>query len=260
MKRGKPSNWASAVALMLLFLTVPAAAEAPSGKLSARPQTHTAASPAGIIALGNGAFAYRPANAAPGPLPLLVLLHGSDGKARQFLKLFRPFADRHGYALVALQSADWDWDIGAAVAAAMRAGKAGKVAPEFGRDPARIDAVLQAYFATNAVDPRRVALVGFSDGAAYALSLGLANPELFPAVVAMSPGFVRLPPAFGAGQRVFIAHGRGDRVIPFATGQQMAEVLGRTSLTVRFHAFDGDHVISRAVIDAGLVFAFEGKP
>lgn len=258
MARGKLSDWVIAAAL--LGLAAPASAEAPSGKLAARPQAVAKAAPAGITALRNGAFAYRPATAAPGPLPLLVLLHGSDGKARQLLKLFKPLADADGYALLALQSADCDWDIGTAVADQMRAGKAGKLAPEFGVDPARIDAVLQAYFAANTVDPRRVALVGFSDGAAYALSLGLANPELFPAVVAMSPGFVKLPPAFGTGQRVFIAHGRGDRVIPFATGRQMAEVLATTSLAVRFNAFDGDHVISRKALDAGLAFALDGKP
>ncbi|WP_310467658.1 hypothetical protein [Sphingomonas sp.] len=244
-----------AMAAVLLALPAPGPA-APSGKLAARPSAGVTAAPPGIARLINGAVAYRPATARPGPLPLLVLLHGSDGKARRFLDLFRPLADAEGYALLALQSAAWDWDIGAAVAEQMRRGTAGKVAPDFGRDPARIDAVLAQYFAANAVD--RIVLVGFSDGAAYALSLGLANPELFPAVVALSPGFVKLPPEFGPGQRVFIAHGRSDRVLPFATGRQLAEVLARTSLSVRFHPFDGDHVISRAALDAGLAFALDG--
>ena len=42
-----------------------------------------------------------------------------------------------------------------------------------------------------AVDPSRVAVGGFSDGASYALSLGLTNGDLFTHVLAFSPGFRR---------------------------------------------------------------------
>jgi poly(3-hydroxybutyrate) depolymerase len=43
------------------------------------------------------------------------------------------------------------------------------------------------------VDPQRICVSGFSDGASYALSLGLANGDLFTHVAAFSPGFMRPP-------------------------------------------------------------------
>jgi len=51
-----------------------------------------------------------------------------------------------------------------------------------------------------AADPARVTLGGFSDGATYALSIGLANGDLFPQVIGCSPGFIAQapPPAIAA--------------------------------------------------------------
>ncbi len=39
------------------------------------------------------------------------------------------------------------------------------------------------------VDTTRIALGGFSNGASYALSLGVYNGDLFSALLAFSPGF-----------------------------------------------------------------------
>ncbi len=51
---------------------------------------------------------------------------------------------------------------------------------------------------------------GFSDGASYALSLGVPNGDLFTHIVAFSPGFMRLPdqePA-GGGRKPKVPVGR----------------------------------------------------
>ena len=58
-----------------------------------------------------------------------------------------------------------------------------------------------------------VTVCGFSDGASYALSIGLANGDLFGHVLAWSPGFVA-PPEFVGRPRVFVSHGTDDRVLP----------------------------------------------
>jgi predicted esterase len=136
----------------------------------------------------------------------------------------------------------------------------GKAVPRFGPDVRRIDAALREFFARTSVDPRRIVLVGFSDGAAYALSLGLANPDLFPGVVAFAPGFIKLPDRLQPGQRIFIAHGSKDSVIPFETGRRIAEVLSTSELAVRFRAFDGGHAISRGALDAAVPFALGETP
>jgi hypothetical protein len=54
---------------------------------------------------------------------------------------------------------------------------------------------------------------GLSDGASYALSLGLLNGDLFTHVIAFSPGFVAKGTRRGNPQ-VFVSHGLRDQVLP----------------------------------------------
>jgi predicted esterase len=64
-----------------------------------------------------------------------------------------------------------------------------------------------------AIDPARVAIGGFSDGASYALSLGLTNGDLFSHVLAFSPGFMA-PAGQEGSPRIFVSHGTRDAVLP----------------------------------------------
>ncbi|WIA22146.1 hypothetical protein OEZ85_004482 [Tetradesmus obliquus] len=63
----------------------------------------------------------------------------------------------------------------------------------FGPDVAHINSSLQYVFERYSVDPSRLGLAGFSDGASYALSLGLPNGDLFSHIICFSPGFMRPP-------------------------------------------------------------------
>lgn len=67
----------------------------------------------------------------------------------------------------------------------------------FGPDVEFLDAALAAVFSTCVVDTSRLCLAGFSDGATYALSLGLANGDLFTHLAAFSPGYVDPPTQVG---------------------------------------------------------------
>ena len=62
------------------------------------------------------------------------------------------------------------------------------------------------------VERSRVALAGVSDGASYALSLGIGNGDIFSHLMAFSPGFV-LPSRVRGKPRVFISHGIRDEVM-----------------------------------------------
>lgn len=44
------------------------------------------------------------------------------------------------------------------------------------------------------IDPQRQVLIGYSDGASYALSLALSNPRVFDAALCWAAGFVMLDP------------------------------------------------------------------
>jgi phospholipase/carboxylesterase len=58
-----------------------------------------------------------------------------------------------------------------------------------------------------------MAIGSFSDGASYALSLGITKGDLFTHVLAFSPGFVS-PAGRRGSPRVFVSHGARDRVLP----------------------------------------------
>ena len=61
------------------------------------------------------------------------------------------------------------------------------------------------------IDRRRIAVGGFSDGATYALTLGVSNGDLFPAVIAFSPGGIVARRAAGRAALLRLARHPGQR-------------------------------------------------
>ena len=97
------------------------------------------------------------------------------------------------------------------------------------------------------VDLTRLAVGGFSDGASYAISLGLTNGDLFSHVLAFSPGFAA--PARRRGRpRLFISHGTRDRVLPIdACSRRLVPELRQAGYQVRYREFQGGHAIPAAI-------------
>jgi phospholipase/carboxylesterase len=135
---------------------------------------------------------------------------------------------------------------------------AGGDEPWRGADAHRIDQSLADLFGRAAIDPSRVALLGFSDGASYGLSLGVSNPQLFTTVIALSPGMLAPPQRIDRKQRVFIAHGRQDPVLSFAASRDIADSLGRGGANIRFRPFEGGHQIDPEALTEALQWAFPG--
>ena len=209
---------------------------AEQGRLLARPaQPQAAAGPAprGLQALGlsadRDALLYVPAGyQADRPAPLAVMLHGAGGTAAQGLSLLRGLADAAGLILLAPRSKQGTWDV---------------VMGGYGADVELIDLALARAFARCAVDARRLAVGGFSDGASYALSLGLTNGDLFTHVLAFSPGFAA--PADAVGRpRCYVSHGTRDAVLPVERcSRRIVPALERAGYPVRYHEFDGPHTV-----------------
>jgi phospholipase/carboxylesterase len=163
------------------------------------------------------------------PAPLAVALHGAGGNAVSGLRPLRRFADTAGLLLLAPASRGPTWDV--------------VYAGQYGPDVAFIDRALLRVFDRYAVDPARVAVSGFSDGATYALSLGLANGDLFKRVVAFSPGFVA-PAARHGKPYLFIAHGTNDRVLLIDhASRRLVPELRSAGYSVRYREFKGDHTV-----------------
>lgn len=206
---------------------------ATEGRLAARPRTPTRIAAPGVHALGldegHDALLYVPeGHGADRPAPLVLVLHGAGGSATRGLALLRDLADDAGLVLLAPASRQRTWDV---------------VLGGFGPDVALVDAALDATFQRCAVDRRRLAVSGFSDGASYALSLGLANGDLFTHVVAFSPGFVASGRRVGR-PRCYVSHGTRDAVLPIdRCSRRIVPMLQRTGYAVRYREFDGPHAV-----------------
>jgi phospholipase/carboxylesterase len=213
------------------------------GRLHARPRPGSQTSRTGRIMLGvesyRDAILYVPNNASQSPLPLLVMLHGATQSADDMFWYLGSTPDEAGVAVLAPNSRDTTWD-------AITSGGA------FSEDVENLDHTLERAFEIAAIDPARVSLGGFSDGATYALSLGLINGDFFHSIVAFSPGFVIGQQRHGQ-PRIFISHGTHDHILPIARcGRRIAADLKAAGYDVTFHEFDGDHEIPHDVAREGL--------
>ena len=204
------------------------------GRLRARPGKVTGAAPVGLQPLMLGAsrdsylyvpVGYRTQRSAP----LVLLLHGAGGHARKGLELLRSLADATGLILLAPASREHTWDL--------------LVGRRYGPDATLIDRALEHTFSRYAVDPARLAIGGFSDGASYALSLGITNGDLFTHVIAFSPGFMA-PAGHTGSPRVFVSHGTRDGVLPIdRCSRRIVPELERGGYDVLYREFDGGHTI-----------------
>ena len=68
------------------------------------------------------------------------------------------------------------------------------------------------------VDRTRMAIAGHSDGASYALSLGLGTGDTFGQIMAFSPGVMQ-PAEVHGKPKIFISHGLSDPIMPIDVDQ-----------------------------------------
>lgn len=161
------------------------------------------------------------------------MLHGAGAPATQGLSLLQPYADAHNIILIAPAARAYSWDIIASDA--------------FGPDAIYLDQALALAFDTYAIDHQQLAIGGFSDGASYALCLGLTNGDLFTHVIAFSPGFAYTLQTRGK-PAVFISHGVDDPVLPIAPcSRRIASQLRRQGVALKYTEFAGGHEIPAAI-------------
>jgi phospholipase/carboxylesterase len=222
------------------------------GRLTARPLgLRTTWSP-GTHPLGlenaRDAVLHVPANAGEAPLPLIVLLHGAGGSGEPFLRRLRATAEAAGLAILAPDSRGRTWDaIQAEHQSLIDVVTSQRHFSGFGPDVLFLDRALERVFRKVAVDPERITLGGFSDGATYALSLGLINGDLFRRIVAFSPGFVVGGEARGRPE-IFVSHGRADSILPIdRCSRRIVGDLRKRGYAIAFREFDGGHDVPEVI-------------
>ena len=207
----------------------------PAGpRLTARPATPTGTitvgeQPLGLSTEGRDGLLYVPAGyVANKPAPLVLMLHGATGSARGALRPFRALADEAGVVLLAPESRGGTWDA---------------IRGDYGIDIAFIDRALKSVFERVAIDPARLTIEGFSDGATYAIGVGITNGDLFQRVIAFSPGFI-LPVDPHAKPKMFISHGTQDQILPIdQCSRRIVPELQRARYEVQYREFDGPHTV-----------------
>lgn len=203
------------------------------GRLTARPGEVINVQASGLIELKLESkcdgFIYVPAGYdVRKSAPLILMLHGAGGSAQHALPLLRSLADEAGTILLAPDSRRQTWDI---------------IEGGYGPDVDFIDRVLEQTFIRYAVDTKHIAIAGFSDGASYALSLGVTNGDLFTHVIAFSPGFMVSSSRHGQPS-LFISHGTEDRVLPIEVcSRKIVPQAKKVGYGVLYREFNGPHTV-----------------
>jgi phospholipase/carboxylesterase len=148
-------------------------------------------------------------------------------------------AENLGILVLAPESRGGTWDV---------------IGGDFGPDVAFITRALEHTFARCAVDRRRLAIGGFSDGATYGLSLGVDNGGLFTHVLAFSPGFIVTRRPQGR-PRIFVSHGKQDQILPIAsTSRKLVPALEEAGYPVTYREFDGPHTVPPPIAHEAFVW------
>jgi phospholipase/carboxylesterase len=190
------------------------------------------------LAAGKDGLLYVPRSYRPNqPMPLIVLLHGAGGTAGNWFGSYGERAESLGIIMLAPESRGQTWDA---------------IQSTFGRDVMFIDSALRYTFECCAIDPGHIALAGFSDGASYAISLGLPNGDLFSHVIAYSPGFTREQTPNGR-PRIFVSHGTNDGLLPIAsTSRAIVPALRARGYSVDYTEFSGGHEVPAGITTQAL--------
>jgi phospholipase/carboxylesterase len=187
----------------------------------------------GLAAGDRDGLLYVPAKATSGTaVPLLVMLHGAGGSGASVDYTF-PLADEFGVIVVAPDSRDWTWD-------ALIGG--------FGPDLAFIGTAFRNVAGRFNIDRQHVALAGHSDGASYALSLGIGFGDVFTHLMAFSPGVMQ-PVEVHGKPKIFISHGTSDAVMPIdETSRRFVPRLRALDYDVTYREYDGRHGVPVPIV------------
>ena len=229
----------TAAIIFLLSVSCTAAPASKTARITARPSKSATGCTPGLrplgLASGRDGQIFVPDSAASAKrLRLVVFLHGATQDSQLAIDTLRNDAEREGFLLLAPESRGVTWDA---------------IRGDFGPDVEFLNRALEHVFRLCPVDSGHITVAGFSDGATYALSLGIANGDVFSRVVAFSPGFI-VSAGVNGKPWIFITHGTRDRILPIdQTSRRIVEGLQAGGYNVVYREFDGPHAMSRKLIE-----------
>ncbi len=116
-------------------------------------------------------------------------------------------------------------------------------------------------------DPKRVYLMGFSQGAIMSASVALTRPELVAGAVLMSGRILpEIQPQIAsneelAGLPILVVHGTADMVLPISHGRANRQLLSSLPVELTYHEYPMGHEVSQeslAVVTSWLSGQLDG--
>lgn len=190
------------------------------------------------LGVGRDGTLYVPASYSPDKaMPLLVALHGAGGSS-SYWKSYHYRAEERDMIVLAIDSRLRTWDL---------------ILGGYGDDLQFLDRALKHVFLRCNIDPEHIALCGYSDGATYALSLGISNGDLFSHLIGYSPGYVvSLDPIVGKPS-IYISHGTRDSVLPVqGSRNDIVPTFKNDGYDVTYNEFDGGHGVPASISEVAL--------
>ncbi|MFC7203453.1 alpha/beta hydrolase [Haloferax namakaokahaiae] len=191
----------------------------------------------------------EPKTETEGPAPAVVLLHGRGSNEQDLLQIAQQLPDT--LHVVSFRAPDtlhggYTW-----YELDLSEGGLHKSQPhddQFERSRELVRESIAGAIEAYDIDPDRIGLLGFSQGAITSLSLLLDDPEDYAWVVALhgylAESHFDLEPAGVAGKPVFIAAGSMDQVIPSFRAERAAERLSELGADVTFQTYGAPHGVS----------------
>jgi phospholipase/carboxylesterase len=178
------------------------------------------------------------------PMPVAMMLHGlaGSGQAGRYAAL----AEEFGIIIISPESRGLTW---------------GNEIPGYDDDVRYLGAAYRYVRSILDVDRSHVALGGVSDGASYALSMGLCYGNTFNHIMVFSAGLM-VPFEKDGKPRIFLAHGVKDPQMPIdLTARKFVPKLKAEGYDVTYREYDGGHGAPAAVVREGFEwFVADLKP
>lgn len=193
---------------------------------------------------------YEPADA--GPHPTIVALHGWGASAFDLLGL-APYLAGGQFQMICPQG---PLEVPLGVEGAVGYGwfPLSAVQPALAEpieDAAqRVERFLDAAIARYAIDPRKLVLLGFSQGGVLAYRVALASPRRFAGLAALSSWLAphlleKLPAADGRDELpTLVQHGSADEIIAVARARASIEALRTLRVPATYREYEMGHEIN----------------
>lgn len=193
-------------------------------------------SPLGLSDDGRDGVLYVPKSYTPDvAMPVLMMLHGLSGTAQSVRYTF-PIAEDLGVIVIAPESRAQTW---------------GQSIPGFDADVRYLGAAYRYVSQVLNVDESHVALGGHSDGAGYALAMGLAYGDVFNHLMIFAAGML-IPFRKKGKPRIFLAHGVNDVQMPIdRTARLFAPQLKADGYDVTYREYEGGHGVPAPIVREG---------